>query len=184
MRRADVRVKINDEETVINSGLYNRPVSVGGVLVDCPVTKGYNLGSGDDPWSLKKDVRLRVWPGNSPLTDPATFVYPINQVWHGSLTWFDNEPVDGGDTISKTLLPLGHSHRRRGRALRVLGPQRMHWSCRKGLPLTGFTEDTPIKPRRCIYLYDDRGCSIASVIPPIDTAYIGIYVRKGDFLGW
>lgn len=187
MRRADVRVKINDEETVINSGLYNRPVSVGGVLVDCPVTKGYNLGSGDDPWSLKKDVRLRVWPGNSPLTDPAAFVYPINQVWHGSLTWFDNEPVDGGATISKTVyyhsgIDIGGVEGR----TRVLAATDALVVSARGITLPGFTEDTPIKPRAdVLYLYDARGWFYRySHFHTIDTAIQpGIYVRKGDFLG-
>lgn len=187
VRRADVRVKINGEETLITSGLYNRPVSVGGVRVDCPVTKGYNLGSGDDPWSLNRDVRLRLWPGNSSLTDPDTFAYPIDQVWHGSLTWFDNEAVDDGSQVSKTVyyhsgIDIGAVEGR----TRVLAATDGLVVSAKDITLPGFTEDTPIKPRAdVLYLYDARGWFYRySHFHTIDDAIQpGSYVRKGAYLG-
>ena len=187
MRRAEVRVRISGEEAVFASGLYNRPVSVGGVLVDSPVTGGYNIGSGDDRWSLEKAVRLRLWPGDGPLTEPGTFVYPIEQVWHGSLTWFDNEPVDGGAEVSETVyyhsgIDIGGVEGR----TRILAAADALVVSARGETLSGFTEDTPMKPRHdVVYLYDARGWFYRySHFHTIDDAIqIGAYIPKGTFLG-
>lgn len=187
MRRADVRLKVNGDETVITSCLYNRPVAIGGALVDCPVTRGYTVDSNEDCWSLKKDVRLRFWPGGGPLTDPGTFLYPIDQVWQGSLTWFDNEPVDGGPKVSKPVyyhsgIDVGGVEGR----TRVLAASDGLVVSARGDTLPGFTEDTPIKPRGdVIYLYDGRGWFYRySHFHTIDDAIQpGAYIRKGAFLG-
>ena len=31
--------------------------------------------------------------------EPDTFEYPIRQRWFASQSWFDNEPVDGGEEV-------------------------------------------------------------------------------------
>jgi hypothetical protein len=42
-------------------------MTVGGVQVDCPATKGLyqNHDPWEDSWGLDKDVRLRLWPAGS-----------------------------------------------------------------------------------------------------------------------
>ncbi len=187
MRRAAIHVRVNGEEAVLVSGLYNRPVSVGGVRVDCPVTRGYNLNSGDDRWSLVKDVRLRIWPDAGPLTDPETFLYPVRQRWLCSLTWFDNEPVDGGEKVSETVyyhsgIDIGAVE---GRTQIVAACDGLVVSAR-GATLSGFTEDTPMLPRHdVVYLYDARGWFYRySHFHAIDDGIQpGGYLRKGALLG-
>jgi len=89
---ATVLINGRDRVTLV-SGMYRLPVSVGGVQIDCPVTRGYRERSHIDHWGLMKDARLRLWPAGSPLIRPGTFVYPIRQRWFASATWFSNEPV-------------------------------------------------------------------------------------------
>jgi hypothetical protein len=101
VRKALVTIEINGDRLQLESGLYNLPMKVAGVQVDCPVTLGYLDRAHEDAWGLEKDARLRLWPEDSPWIAPKTFGYPVKQRWFASLTWFDNEPVDGGDTISK-----------------------------------------------------------------------------------
>jgi len=93
-----VRVRVNDHEIVLDSGNYNLPVTVSNVQIDCPVTGAYRANSRSDPWNLKKDARLRVWPAGSQYMTPGTFVYPIKQKFFASKSQMCNEPVfvDGG----------------------------------------------------------------------------------------
>jgi hypothetical protein len=49
-------------EAWLTSANYNLPQTVGGVQIDCPITRGYNADSGEDSWGLEKDARLRLWP--------------------------------------------------------------------------------------------------------------------------
>lgn len=99
VREAKVLVEVNGEEKWLTSANYNLPQSVGGVQIDCPVTRGYNANSGQNSWGLEKDARLRLWPIGSPWIKPGTFVYPLKQRWFATMTQFSNEPtyVDGGD---------------------------------------------------------------------------------------
>ena len=87
--------------TTLVSANYRLPVTVGGVQIDCPVTRGYykNCDPFEDSWGLDKDARLRLWPAGSPWVAPGTFVYPIKQRWFAGATQMANEPsfVDGGD---------------------------------------------------------------------------------------
>ena len=69
-------VEVDGEKVTLVSANYRLPVTVAGVQIDCPVTKGYrqnrlNGVAGDDPWGLDKDARLRLWPAGSPLMNPA-----------------------------------------------------------------------------------------------------------------
>ncbi|HUR39433.1 MAG TPA: hypothetical protein VM222_08060, partial [Planctomycetota bacterium] len=100
VRRAEVRVEVNGSAATLISGTYRLPVSAGGVQVDCPITKGYLAkGNRKNIWGLVKDVRVRVWPADSPWIAPGTFGYPARQRWFATYTQMGNEPVyaDGGD---------------------------------------------------------------------------------------
>jgi murein DD-endopeptidase MepM/ murein hydrolase activator NlpD len=111
VREVDVTVRVNGEELTINSGNYHLPVSGGGVQIDCPVTRDYLDRAHVDWWALEKDARLRLWPEDSPYVWPGTFVYPVDQKWLASLTWYSNEPVDvprpGGKIYYHAGLDLG-----------------------------------------------------------------------------
>lgn len=99
VREAKVKIELNGQQATLTSANYNLPQTVGGVQIDCPITKGYNANSGEDSWGLEKDARLRLWPAGSPWIEPGTFVYPLKQRWFATMTQFSNEPtyVDGGD---------------------------------------------------------------------------------------
>ena len=101
IRQARVKVEVNGQTTTLVSANYRLPITVGGVQIDCPVTRGYykNCDPFEDSWGLDKDARLRLWPAGSPWAAPGTFVYPIKQRWFAGATQMANEPsfVDGGD---------------------------------------------------------------------------------------
>jgi murein DD-endopeptidase MepM/ murein hydrolase activator NlpD len=101
VRLARVRVKINGSTMALESGNYRLPVTVAGVQIDCPATRGLyrNHDPFEDSWGLDRDVRLRLWPEKSPWMSPGTFVYPARQRWFAGPTQIGNEPsfVDGGD---------------------------------------------------------------------------------------
>lgn len=104
VRRAEVQVEVNGKKLALVSANYRLPVTIAGVQIDCPITKGYVPNSsktvrGDDAWGLDKDARLRLWPAGSPLINPGTFRYPARQRWFASGTQMANEPVhvDGGE---------------------------------------------------------------------------------------
>ncbi|MBI3462542.1 MAG: peptidoglycan DD-metalloendopeptidase family protein [Planctomycetes bacterium] len=104
IRQARVKVEVNGKAVTLVSATYHLPVTVAGVQIDCPVTKGYyrNCDPFEDSWGLDKDARLRLWPAGSPWMPPGTFVYPVRQRWFASATQMANEPafVDGGDAPS------------------------------------------------------------------------------------
>jgi murein DD-endopeptidase MepM/ murein hydrolase activator NlpD len=101
IRQARVKVEINGRAATLIAANYRLPIAVGGVQVDCPVTRGYykNGDPFEDSWGLDKDARLRLWPAGSPWAAPGTFTYPIKQRWFAGATQMANEPsfVDGGD---------------------------------------------------------------------------------------
>jgi murein DD-endopeptidase MepM/ murein hydrolase activator NlpD len=101
IRQARVKVEVNGETTTLVSAYYHLPLTVGGVQIDCPVTKGIyrNHDPWEDSWGLDKDARFRLWPAGSPWIEPGTFIYPVKQRWFASATQMANEPsfVDGGD---------------------------------------------------------------------------------------
>ncbi len=84
VRQSRVTIEINGEKTTLVSANYRLPEVAGGVQVDCAVTQGCTAGTGDNPWALKKDARLRLWPAGSPWIRPGTFRYPANQRWFAS----------------------------------------------------------------------------------------------------
>ena len=100
VRRAVVNVEVNGKTISLVSSTYHLPVTVAGVQIDCPVTKGYlERSSQQNAWGLAKDARLRLWPADSPWIRPGTFVYPVKQRWFASDTQMANVPVfvDGGE---------------------------------------------------------------------------------------
>lgn len=188
VRKAEVKVLVNGEEATLESGMYNLPVTVAGVQIDCPVTSGYNSNGRPEFWgldeaaprggreerSLRSDrtagaeapsqppgaARLRLWPAGSPLVRPGTFGYPVNQKWFASATWFDNEPVDGGDRITKTNIYY-HS------GLDIGGAEGMVdvLAATDGLVVSSglnvleeHKQGTPVRPRYdVVYVLDPRG---------------------------
>jgi len=82
VRWARVDVRINGQTGSLVSAGYHLPIAIGGVQVDCPVVAALmRKRSSDEPWSLEHDVRLRLWPANSPWIAPDTFRYPAVQRW-------------------------------------------------------------------------------------------------------
>ncbi len=101
IREARAEVEINGVRATLSCGNYRLPVSVGGVQVDCTVTKAYYQNTNRDHWGLEKDARLRLWPAGLPFMPPGAFVYPVRQRWFATRTQMGNEPtyVDGGEHI-------------------------------------------------------------------------------------
>jgi murein DD-endopeptidase MepM/ murein hydrolase activator NlpD len=194
VREAKVTVEIDGKPVILVSANYRLPTPVGGVLVDCPVTKGYRVSaikgvSGENPWGFDKDARIRVFPANEPLLDPKTFQYPARQRWFASGTQMANEPthVDGGENpLNKTI----YYHY----GLDIGGPENMVdvVAATDGLVVSAGTsllkgfEDTPARPRYdVVYLLDGRGwyyryshlVAIAARIQP------GAKVKMGQLIG-
>jgi murein DD-endopeptidase MepM/ murein hydrolase activator NlpD len=93
VRRAQVKVKVNGQRASLVSSTYHLPTVIGGVQIDCPVTKGYIQNSSKaNAWGLVKDARLRLWPSGSPWIRPGTFIYPVKQKWFASDTQMANVP--------------------------------------------------------------------------------------------
>ncbi|NLE37159.1 MAG: peptidoglycan DD-metalloendopeptidase family protein [Pirellulaceae bacterium] len=104
LRRAMVTVEIDGESVVLESSNYQLPKTVGRVQIDCPVTKGYLARANkDNPWSLDRDARLRLWPKGSPWIRPGTFGYPLDQRWFAGYTQMCNQISDGERVESKTI---------------------------------------------------------------------------------
>jgi murein DD-endopeptidase MepM/ murein hydrolase activator NlpD len=194
VRRAEATVEVNGEKIVLVSANYRMPTILGGVRVDCPVTKGYALNptptfDKSNPWGLEKDARIRVWPGEGPLLDPETFLYPAKQRWFASGTQMANEPVhvDGGENplVKKIYYHYG---------LDIGGAETMveviaatdGLVCSSGKQVLPGYEDSPVKPRYdVVYLLDGRGWyyrySHLHVISPEVTP--GAKVKKGQLIG-
>jgi murein DD-endopeptidase MepM/ murein hydrolase activator NlpD len=98
VREAHVTVEVNGQPATLTSATYRLPVEVGGVQIDCAVTKGCVQGK-ENRWALQKDARLRLWPAGSPWVRPGAFIYPVNQRWFANFTEMANEPsyVDCGE---------------------------------------------------------------------------------------
>jgi murein DD-endopeptidase MepM/ murein hydrolase activator NlpD len=92
VRQARVTVVVNGEEVALTSATYHLPMTVAGVQVDCPVTRGHMTNTTLDHWGLVKAARLRFWPARSPWVEPGTFIYPVLQRWFASATQMANEP--------------------------------------------------------------------------------------------
>jgi murein DD-endopeptidase MepM/ murein hydrolase activator NlpD len=189
IRQARAHVDIGGQRVWLTSATYRLPITVGGVQIDCPITKALLANSSSDAWGLKKEARLRLWPAGSPWMNPGTFVYPLRQRWFASSTQMANEPcyVDHGeDPKNRSIyyhygLDFGGCE---GMAEVVAATDGLVVSSGKAV-LPGY-DDTPVKPRYdVVYVLDGRGWyyryshfhSIGSEIRP------GTKVRAGQRLG-
>lgn len=102
VRYARVDVQVNGETASLVSAAYHLPITVGGVQIDCPIAAPLlRKTTRDDPWRLEHDVRLRLWPADSPWIAPGTFLYPAKQRWFATDTQMCNEPcfVGGAEYV-------------------------------------------------------------------------------------
>jgi murein DD-endopeptidase MepM/ murein hydrolase activator NlpD len=194
VRRAEVTVEVGEQKVTLISANYRLPVTVGGVQIDCPVTKGYRQRatravSGGDPWELDKDVRLRLWPASSPLLRPDTFRYPARQRWFASATHMANEPchVDGGENpLVKEIyyhygLDIGGAE---AMVDVIAATDGLVISAGKAVP-PGY-KDTPVAPRYdVVYILDQRGwyyrySHLHTISPKVKP---GARVKMGQLIG-
>jgi murein DD-endopeptidase MepM/ murein hydrolase activator NlpD len=205
VRRAEVTVEVAGDKASLVSANYHLPITVGGVQIDCPVTRGYRQNTskgvaGEDPWGLDKDARLRLWPADSPLINPGTFRYPARQHWFASGTHMANEPchVDGGeDPLVKDIyyhygLDIGGAE---ALVEVVAATDGRVVSCGKEV-LVDF-DDTPVRPRYdVVYVLDARGwyyrySHLHTIDPRIKPGaevkigqLIGLLGKEGGSGGW
>jgi len=205
VRRAEVKIEVGGETATLVSANYRLPLQVGGVRVDCPATGGYAKNSskssaGHAPWGLIKDARLRVWPAEGPVIEPATFRYPARQRWFASSTQMANEPVyvDGGERPSTGPvyyhygLDIGGAE---GHVDVIAATDGLIVSVGKQV-LPGY-KDTPVAPRYdVVYVLDDRGWyyryshlhTISGELQPGDRIKlgqpVGILGKEGGSGGW
>ncbi|MBM4093148.1 MAG: hypothetical protein FJ276_27620 [Planctomycetes bacterium] len=189
VRSARVDVEVNGRMVRLMSANYNLPVRAGDVQIDCPITRGC-VQENQNPWALDADVRLRLWPGDSPWISPDTFSYPVKQRWFASDTQMSNEPtfVDGGeDPARKSIyyhwgLDFGGAE---GLVEVVAATDGV--VCSAGTEsLKDLDKDTPVRPRYdVVYVRDDRGWYYRySHLHTIrETVKPGATVRRGQTIG-
>ncbi len=191
VRRAEVTVEVDGQQGKLISGNYNLPQRVGTVKVDCSITQGNNSNGDAEFWGLDRDARLRLWPANSPLINPDTFIYPVRQKWFATNTQMANEPVfvDGGERPGKRSiyyhsgLDIGGSE---GLVEIIAATDGVVVSV-AGKVLDEHKKDTPVSPRYdVVYLLDGRGWYYRySHMKEIDQSVaLGRVLKKGDRIGW
>ena len=190
VRRAQVKVEVNGQTTSLVSSTYHLPTAIGGVQIDCPVTKGYIQDSSKaNAWGLDKDVRLRLWPADSPWIRPGTFIYPVKQKWFASDTQMANVPcyvnacdIPGRKSIYYHYgLDFGGSE---GMVEAIAATDGLVVSAGDNV-LEGH-KDTPVKPRYdVVYILDNRGWYYRySHLEMIATPVIpGKHVKIGQRIG-
>jgi len=102
IRRPAVTVEVDGERRELVSALYRLPVVVGGVRLDCPVTRGVSaaVGGGEPSvHALDRAARIRCWDPATCLFGERPMTYPARQVWFASMTQMANERtyVDAGE---------------------------------------------------------------------------------------
>ena len=162
VRKAQVKVEVNGNTASLVSSTYHLPTAMGGVQIDCPVTKGYIQNSSKtNAWGLVQDARLRLWPAESSWIRPGTFIYPVKQKWFASDTQMANVPcyVNACDIPAQKgiyyhySLDFGGSE---GMVDVVAATDGLVVSA-GGHTLEGY-EDAPVSPRYdVVYILDDRG---------------------------
>lgn len=198
VRSSDLKLLVNGEEVHLRGGSYLLPLPVGEVKIDCPVTKGLNSNGTPAFWGLKKDARFRLWPAESPLIRPGTMIYPVKQDWLATRTWFDNEPVDGGNTVIKKIyyhsgLDIGASEG----LVEVIAATDGLVVQRGEEILEGHADGKPTAARAdVVYLLDGRGwyyrySHLKEIDPAIQTGNvikmgtrIGVAGKEGASGGW
>ncbi len=162
VRMAQVKVKINGQRATLISSTYHLPTAIGGVQIDCPITKGYIQNSSKaNAWGFDKDARLRLWPADSPWIRPDTFIYPVKQKWFASDTQMANVPcyvnacdIPGQKSIYYHYgLDFGGSE---GMVEVIAATDGLVVSA--GDHVLENHKDTPVRPRYdVVYILDDRG---------------------------
>ncbi len=198
VRSALVTVQVDGDEITLESGMYNLPRRIGSVQIDCSVTKGYNSNGSPEFWGLDKDARLRLWPNDSPLLAPGSLIYPVEQRWFATRTWFDNEPVDGGTKVLPRIyyhsgLDIGGSEKQ----VKVIAATDAVVVSSGEDVLEEHRQGTPVAPRYdVVYLLDGRGWyyryshlhEINDSIRPgrviRQGAQIGVLGKQGASGGW
>lgn len=190
IREARVEIVLNGKPAALIAGNYQLPITVGGVRIDCSITRGYLSNSGRDSWGLKKDARFRLWPAGSPLMRPGTFGYPLRQRWFASGTQMANEPtfVDGGER-PETKKIYYHNDLDFGGAegmIDVLAATDGLVVSIAGETLPQFSQSPARKRYDVIYLLDDRGWFYRySHLHSFDsTIELGQRVSRGQRLGF
>lgn len=162
VRQARVSLEIDGQAAELVTGPYRLPTRLGRVQIDCPATKGLNRNGSPEFWGLKKAVRLRLWPENSPWIMRGTFRYPARQTWFATHTQMANEPtfVDGGERPTQVPvyyhsgLDIGGSE---GQVEVVAATDALVVSVGKEV-LPEHQQNTPVAPRYdVLYLLDPRG---------------------------
>lgn len=183
IRSVYVTLEVNGESVSLYSGNYNRPVEVGGVQIDCPVTKDYD-DSHIDHWALERDARVRLWPAGSRWLRKGTFVYPLEQRWGASATWFSNEPVSprpNGKFYYHAGLDLGGAE-----ALDIVVAATDGLVVQVGEKALDAKMHPPVQPRYdVVYIRDDRGWYYRySHLHSIDAGLeLGKRIRHGTKIG-
>ncbi len=200
VREAKVRVEVNGQQAWLTSANYNLPQMVGGVQVDCPITRGYNANSGEDSWGLEKDARLRFWPAGAPWIEPGKFLYPLKQRWFATMTQFSNEPtyVDGGDKPDRKKIYYHNDLDFGGceALVEVVAATDALVVSVSNKTLEGYSL-TPVRPRYdVVYLLDERGwyyrySHLHTIDPAIQSGArvkmgqrIGLLGKEGASGGW
>jgi peptidase M23-like protein/PKD domain-containing protein len=190
VRRAQVKVKVNDRTTHLVSSTYHLPTAIGGIQIDCPVTKGYVQNSSKaNAWGLTKDARLRLWPAGSPWIRPNTFIYPVKQKWFANDTQMANVPcyvnacdIPGSKNIYYHYgLDFGGSE---GRVEVVAATDGLVVSA--GNHVMDGHKDSPIAPRYdVVYILDDRGwyCRYSHLQMIATPVIPGKRVKRGQRIG-
>lgn len=190
VRRAVVTVELNGQRAELVSATYHLPQAIGGVQIDCSITKGYNESGTASSWGLDKDARLRLWPADSPLVTPKTFSYPVEQKWFATDTQMANDPVyvDGGERAGKRAiyyhsgLDIGGSE---GLVEVIAATDALVVSVGETV-LDGHKKDTPVSPRYdVVYLLDGRGWyyRYSHLQEIADSIVPGRVVSRGDRVG-
>lgn len=188
VRKARVRVEVNGQEVWLTSANYELPKTVGGVQIDCSITKGYLSNTSNQVWALDKDARLRLWPAGSPLS-AVPMVYPVKQRWFASSTQMANEPVfvDAGERPQNRRIYYHYGLDFGGCEERIEVV-----SATDGLVVAARTEclpgyeDSPVRPRYdVLYVLDAQGWYYRySHFYTIDeTIRPGVKVQAGQRLG-
>ncbi|MHC4084235.1 MAG: PKD domain-containing protein [Planctomycetota bacterium] len=190
VRMAQVKIKVNGQTASLVSSTYHLPKAIGGVQVDCPVTKGYVQNSSKaNAWGLVKDARLRLWPAGSPWIRPGTFVYPVKQKWFANDTQMANVPcyvnacdIPGPKNIYYHYgLDFGGSEG----VVEVVAATGGLVVSVAGHVLEGH-KDTPVAPRYdVVYVLDDRGwyyrySHLSMIATPV---IVGKRVKMGQRIG-
>jgi len=189
VRSARVKIEVDGRAVWLESANYELPRTVGKVRVDCPIVRGYLRNSHRDPWQLKQDARLRLWPAGSPLVVPGTFVYPVKQRFFASATQMANEPcyVNACDrpSVRKIYYHNGLDFGGCEGMTEVVSATDGLVVSRGVEQLPGY-EQTPVRPRHdVVYVLDSRGWYYRySHLYEIDEAIRhGATVRAGQRIG-